>query len=108
MGFQPGNTFGRGGRVKEKLCFDALMQTINDTDKPRTLRALMEKLYDMAIGGDIQAIKEVMNRIDGLPVQVIENLNENINYVALMPKHHKTIEAWLTNSDQETKALTKQ
>ena len=108
MPFQIGKSGNPSGRQKERLCFDALMQVINDTKTPRPLRKLMEKLYDLASDGDLNAIKERYNRIDGLPVQVIENLNENVHYVALMPKQPKTIDAWLTNSDPETKTLTKQ
>lgn len=69
MAFTPGKSGNPSGRQKERLCFDTLMMVIKDTDKPRPLRALMETLYDMAIGGDIQAIKEICNRIDGMPVQ---------------------------------------
>lgn len=69
MAFTPGKSGNPTGNRKEKLCFDTLMLVIKDEDHPRSLRALMEKLYDMALGGDIQAIKEIANRIDGMPVQ---------------------------------------
>ena len=69
MAFTPGKSGNPAGSRKEKLCFDTLMQVIKDTERPRPLRALMETLYDMALGGDIQALKEIANRIDGMPVQ---------------------------------------
>jgi hypothetical protein len=39
---------------------------------PRHLRAIARKLIEMAEGGDLQAIKEVGDRLDGKPSQVIE------------------------------------
>ncbi len=106
MAFQPGNK----DQKRPKLCFDALMLEFKSVpdDDPKSMRGIVRKLIEMAAGGDIQAIKEVFTRIDGLPIQVVENLNENVNYVALMPTRLKTIDAWLTNYDPETKQLTKQ
>lgn len=69
MAFQSGNSFG--GRRKEKLCYEALMlelKAAQDTD-PRSLRGIMRNLITLAAGGDLQAIKELMNRIDGMPAQ---------------------------------------
>jgi hypothetical protein len=39
---------------------------------PRHLRAIARKLIEMAEGGDLQAIKEVGDRLDGKCAQVIE------------------------------------
>lgn len=104
MAFQPGNKDQR----RPKLCFDALMMELKDAEEPKTLRGIMRKLIDMAAEGDIQAIKEVMNRIDGLPVQIVENLNENINYVALMPPRNPDMDSWLTQYAQQKQIPTKQ
>jgi len=38
----------------------------------RRLRVIIEKLLDKAEQGDLQAIREVMDRLDGKPVQAIE------------------------------------
>jgi len=38
----------------------------------RRLRAIIEKLFEKAEQGDLQAIREVMDRLDGKPVQAIE------------------------------------
>ena len=38
----------------------------------RRLRVIIEKLLDKAEQGDLQAIKEVFDRLDGKPVQAIE------------------------------------
>ena len=37
-----------------------------------TLRKLAKKLIDKALGGDLQAIKEIGNRLDGRPAQAIQ------------------------------------
>jgi hypothetical protein len=36
------------------------------------LRVIIEKLLERAEGGDLQAIREVFDRLDGRPVQAIE------------------------------------
>ncbi|WP_148203757.1 hypothetical protein [Nitrobacter winogradskyi] len=38
----------------------------------RRLRVILEKLIDKAEQGDLQAIREIMDRLDGKPVQAIE------------------------------------
>jgi hypothetical protein len=38
----------------------------------RRLRVIIEKLLDKAEQGDLQAIREVMDRLEGKPVQAIE------------------------------------
>lgn len=38
----------------------------------RRLRVIIERLLDKAEQGDLQAIKEVFDRLDGKPVQAIE------------------------------------
>ena len=106
MAFQPGNKDQR----RAKQGFDALMLELKAVpdENPKSLRGLLRKLIDMAAGGDIQALKEILNRVDGLPVQVVENLNENVNYVALMPQRVENMDAWLKQYDTPTKEITKQ
>jgi len=38
----------------------------------RRLRVIVEKLLERAEGGDLQAIREIFDRLDGRPVQSIE------------------------------------
>jgi len=103
MAFQVGNK----DQKRPKLCFDALMMELKEADEPKTLRGIMRKLIEMAASGDIQAIKEVMNRIDGLPVQIVETLNENVSYVALMPPKAENMDLWLKHYAPD-QTLTKQ
>lgn len=69
MGFQPGNKLGNGGRAKEKLFLEALDMEIKEAPDLRGLRVIARTLLDLAVSGDVPAIKEVANRFDGMPVQ---------------------------------------
>ncbi len=74
MPFQPGNKLATGGR-KEKPFRDALRAEIAAAeaanDDPRALRKIARKLLGSAAEGDIQAIKEVADRLDGKVPQAI-------------------------------------
>lgn len=70
--FKPGNTFGKGGRRKEKQFLEALDMEIKAAPDERGLRVIARKLLTLAADGDIQAIKEVANRIDGMPVATVD------------------------------------
>jgi len=69
-------TAGRGGKP-DKLMRDALMVALKreakDAEgKPTTKLALIaDKLVDLAADGDVQAIKEIGDRVDGRPAQAI-------------------------------------
>jgi hypothetical protein len=39
---------------------------------PRHLRAVARKLFEKALDGDLSAIREIADRLDGKPVQAIE------------------------------------
>ena len=69
MAFQKGQSGNPGGRGKAgKIVADAIRVALYSDDK-RPLFAMTKKLVEMAESGDIQAIKEVADRIDGKPVQ---------------------------------------
>jgi hypothetical protein len=67
-----------------------------EDDKPAYVR-IAHKLVDLALGGDIQAIKEINNRIDGMPLQQIETTGE-VRYVAELPSVIESTEEWLKQS----------
>jgi hypothetical protein len=55
-----------GSPNKDKPFRDALRMAIADSeDNPRKLRKIAEALYDKAVEGDVQAIKEIGDRLDG-------------------------------------------
>jgi hypothetical protein len=61
------------GSVNRQRPFaDALRMEIYACNDPRRLRAIARKLIEMAEGGDLQAIKEVGDRLDGKCAQAIE------------------------------------
>lgn len=65
MAFQPGNKMAVGGR-KEKPFRDALMLAIKEAEDDKLkLRKVAEKLVAKAMDGDVAAIKEVADRLDG-------------------------------------------
>jgi hypothetical protein len=71
MAFSKGKSGNPGGRRKEKQFLDALSMEIAATDG-RSLRAIASKLLEMAVSGDMQAIKEVADRLDGKPAQTVD------------------------------------
>lgn len=63
--------------------------------KIRYLNVLAAKLVTEAAQGDMQAIKEVGDRLDGKPAQAVEMSGEvKTNYVAQMPTHPETPDEW--------------
>lgn len=65
-GGQPGND----NAAKNKPWRDALNRAIAQGD-PNRLRSIADKLIDMAAAGEIQAIKELGDRLDGKSTQNI-------------------------------------
>jgi hypothetical protein len=61
-----------GSVNRQKPFADALRMEICAGNDPRQLRAIARKLIEMAEGGDLQAIKEVGDRLDGKCAQTIE------------------------------------
>jgi hypothetical protein len=64
-GGQPGNRNARRG----KAWFDALRKEIVQRD---ALADIAKKVVDAAIAGELWAIQEVGNRMDGKPAQAVE------------------------------------
>jgi hypothetical protein len=61
-----------GSLNRQKPFANALRMEICAGNDARHLRAIARKLIEMAEGGDLQAIKEVGDRLDGKCAQVIE------------------------------------
>lgn len=60
----------------------AVNDATGDGDKKK-LRALADKLVEKALEGDVSAIKEIGDRIDGKPKQQIEHSGDQENPVAM-------------------------
>jgi len=61
-----------GSLNRQKPFADALRMEICAGNDPRQLRAIARKLIEMAEGGDLQAIREIGDRLDGKCAQTIE------------------------------------
>lgn len=66
-GGQPGNQNAKKG----KLFYDALRIALLQEDRKK-LRSITDKLVKAAENGDAWAVKEIMDRMDGKPVQSTE------------------------------------
>lgn len=86
-GGQPGNQNARKG----KLFYDALRVALVQEDRAR-LRKITEKLVKSAEDGEPWAVKEIMDRVDGKPIQATEitgadgGLLETLNTVNIVLK----------------------
>lgn len=72
------------GRKSDKLWRDAILLAVNEVDASgqKKLRTLATKVVDMALAGDIQAAKEIADRIDGKPKQEIDStVDVGVNYL---------------------------
>lgn len=65
-----GAPIGNRNRSNTKLWEEAIRRAVLADDGKR-LRAIAERLLDKAAEGDIAAIKELGDRIDGRPAQMI-------------------------------------
>lgn len=66
----------------------AIKEAIEGTDKTK-LRAVADALVDKAMAGDVAAIKEVADRIDGKVPQAVvgDGDHDPINVVAAITRH---------------------
>jgi hypothetical protein len=72
MPFKPGQSGNPGGRPKKKLFREALTKVLeNAGEDSEKLKSIAQALFDKAITGDVSAIKEVRDTLDGKPAQAI-------------------------------------
>ena len=98
MTFVKGQSGNPGGRAREKTWADAIRIAVNeayeDGDKKK-LRVLADKLVDKALQGEIAAMKEIGDRLDGKAAQsVAVSGDAATSYVVHMPEVCKTAEEW--------------
>lgn len=55
---------------QNRLWGDTIKRAVAQNDSAK-LRSIADKLIELAVGGDIQAIKELGDRVDGKPAQAI-------------------------------------
>lgn len=70
MGAPVGNQNARKGKFSEAV--EAAVHVKDPITRRRKLHSIAEKLVQMAEEGDMQAIKEIGDRLDGKPKQQVE------------------------------------
>jgi hypothetical protein len=66
-----GNPSGRGSAQSLVAALRAELHEREEGGRP-ALREIAARLVDMAVGGDLRAIREVLDRMDGKPLQAVE------------------------------------
>ncbi len=68
--FQKGESGNPGGRPKTKPWTDALREAVNkavEGEDKTALELIAERVIDEAVKGDMAAVKEIANRLEGRP-----------------------------------------
>lgn len=76
MPFEPGQSGNPKGNPPRKIWIAALNRAIAQDDGIR-LRQAAEKLLDLAADGDVPALRELGDRLDGKPTQQLDLANAN-------------------------------
>lgn len=99
MPFKPGQSGNPGGRVKDRFVTAALMAQLKEA-RGSKLFAICRSLIAKAEEGDVQAIREIFDRVEGKPAQTILGDKENplsINAIIVPSKnateHHLETDA---------------
>lgn len=71
MAFQKGNNANPNGARRPRMVSQQVIAALNEAtgDGPTRLRQLVEKLFALALAGDLAAIREVFDRAEGKPAQ---------------------------------------
>lgn len=71
--WKPGQSGNPKGRPPAGESWAEILRQVGEETYPRTGKpfkeAVSRKIWNMAAAGDIQSIKEIMNRMDGMPQQ---------------------------------------
>lgn len=87
MPFEKGQSGNPGGRGKLKPFADALrMEIAAAGEDQKALRIVAAKLLEKAAEGDMQAIKELADRVDGKVAQAIVGGDEDDSPVNVVTK----------------------
>ena len=108
-GFQlhPEN-INRNGRPKRGWAWNELIEdAVNESLKNEEgneieiKKLVVKRLVKMAAEGDIQAIKEIMNRMDGMPVQPNVSANVNVDEIMHIFKPEKYPEGYVPDKTKQ-------
>jgi hypothetical protein len=93
MPFHPGQSGNPGGKKKQKRFLTALEMELKavEADDQRGLRKIARNLIVMAEAGDMQAIKEIRDTLDGKPAQAIIGGDEDDNPINILARIERII-----------------
>ena len=98
MTWKKGQSGNPNGRAKDKTWADAIRIAVNEAYEGgdrKKLRVLAEKLVDKALEGEIAAMKEIGDRLDGKAAQSVDVSSEQSHRsVVRMPEVCETTEEW--------------
>ena len=111
MTFKPGQSGNPGGLRKYKEFTTALrLELAAAGDDQKALRRVARKLIAMAERGDMSAIREIADRLEGkVPqAQIIQGDEDGgrVRYYAEMPIKDKTTEEWLRGNPVKAEPTT--
>ena len=89
--FTKGESGNPGGRPKSKLWREAILEALNaaGNGNGKKLRLLAKKIVEQALAGDVSAMREIGDRIDGKPHQPVE-LNPGDELINLLASFDKS------------------
>lgn len=99
MPWAKGQSGNPKGRISDKLWRDAIMRAVKrraSGQDPRALDKLADKVVALGLDGDMQAIKEIGDRIDGKPVQPQAGADGE--------SPQEMVVRWLTDRDEASKS----
>jgi len=82
---------GNNNAGKNKIWSDALRKELTGNQNAAKLRKLAKSLITMAEDGNIQAMKEIGDRIEGKPAQVIEGSGDGGEFIISITSDDSTV-----------------
>jgi len=93
----------KGSENKDKPYREALrMELAAAGDNAKLLRNIARKHLANAESGDMNAIRELADRLDGKPAQAIEHQGDGATYVVRMPEPVKDMAEWSQRIDGDS------
>jgi hypothetical protein len=77
-----GAPLGNKNNTKNQYWSDALRKHI--TQNPKDLASAAQALFNKAKDGDVNAIKEIADRLEGKPIQRVEGSGEDGSFITKM------------------------
>jgi Family of unknown function (DUF5681) len=108
MTFRPGQSGNPGGLRKYKDFANALrmeLAVLDDGDQ-RGMRKVAASLIREALKGNIAAVREIADRLDGKPIQQHQvDMEERIKLIAVVPQKAASTEDWLKLVGEQQKTI---